>query len=245
MRSTRSGTAIGILLAAVAIPSQPAEAAGAEPTGLVTGTVFLDANRDNELDDGEHVLPGEHLTLRDGSGSYVRSTSTDGIGHYSFTVPLGEYHLDVSGSRYGGASRDVRLTREGEQVGADFAKVGAPVAGQLWQESNANAVRDEHDVPVAGRTIRIVGVNYHRRTTTTADGRFRFPDVPAGSYEVHVPADGAESFTTPLAGDDPTVDSDVTESFRGNGKILTRVTKAGDGELVSDTHLGAGFEVAG
>ncbi|MDP2710611.1 MAG: Pvc16 family protein [Solirubrobacteraceae bacterium] len=71
----------------------------------------------------------------------------------------------------------------------------APRGGGVQELSHVGGiVRDEDGEPVADAWAAVLGLG--RMATSNADGRFRIPRVPAGTYEVHVRAgDGREAST--------------------------------------------------
>ena len=55
----------------------------------ISGTVFLDVNKDGDLQTGEVGIPGVTITLTNSAGAVVGTTTTDANGNYSFpNVPL-------------------------------------------------------------------------------------------------------------------------------------------------------------
>jgi hypothetical protein len=80
-----------------------------------------------------------------------------------------------------------------------FALAFALTAGAVWQ-ANAQAtsgsisgvVTDENQSVIASATVtaRNVGTNESRTATTDSEGRYRFPNLPVGNYEVTVQAKG-------------------------------------------------------
>ena len=53
-----------------------------ELAGLVSGTVYVDRNRDSIRDPNEQRLPGETIQLIDSTGRIIRTTTTDSDGNY-------------------------------------------------------------------------------------------------------------------------------------------------------------------
>lgn len=74
-----------------------------EPTGIITGAVFKDADGDEALDSGE-AMSGVTVNLFDSDNNLVATTTTDASGSYSFTgVSIGTYSVqavDKTGTRY-------------------------------------------------------------------------------------------------------------------------------------------------
>ena len=59
----------------------PALAAG---TGTISGTVFLDVNRDGVRQESEDILAGKRIYLFAADGSYLKNALTDSSGRYAF-----------------------------------------------------------------------------------------------------------------------------------------------------------------
>jgi hypothetical protein len=64
--------------------------------------------------------------------------------------------------------------------------------GQVTSGSILGAVQDPSGAQVANAkvTVRNLGTNATQTISTSGDGRFRFPQLPVGSYEVTVEASG-------------------------------------------------------
>ena len=72
----------------------------------------------------------------------------------------------------------------------------ATLSGDVFVDADRDGVRDPSEPGAAGRSVRIVGGTIDRTTTTDSEGRYRFVDVPAGSYTVSITGGGA---TTPVS----------------------------------------------
>ncbi len=74
-----------------------------DPTGAITGNVFLDSDGDETLDSGEEMI-GVTVNLFDSDGNLIATTLTDASGTYTFTgVPIGQYavqSVDATGTQY-------------------------------------------------------------------------------------------------------------------------------------------------
>lgn len=133
----------------------------------------------------------------------AHAASTDSSGYYFFSsVPAGTY--DVRASWVGYRSTEVRgaRVRSGETVTQDFAlsQVGPFVShqgpGNDWirpavrPDGDATpstgmllgTIRDAHRRPIARATVIIVGTA--RMATADSLGRYRFEELPAGTYDV-------------------------------------------------------------
>ncbi len=69
---------------------------GPEPgTATICGVKFNDLDGDGQRDAGEPGLPGWQITLEDGDGNLLATTTTDGNGYYAFTdLASGAYRVD-------------------------------------------------------------------------------------------------------------------------------------------------------
>ncbi|MFD4641219.1 SdrD B-like domain-containing protein [Lentzea sp. NPDC058436] len=59
---------------------------------------------------------------------------------------------------------------------------GGAVTGSAWFDDNGDGIRQPGEAPRAGYTFLIPGL--YRAATTDENGRYRFEDVPAGTYVV-------------------------------------------------------------
>ncbi|TDQ04954.1 SdrD B-like domain-containing protein [Labedaea rhizosphaerae] len=60
-------------------------------TGVYSGTAYFDANANATMDPGEQALPGVTVHIVGGPPYTEESQVTDAQGHFSFTVPIGNY----------------------------------------------------------------------------------------------------------------------------------------------------------
>jgi Subtilase family/Carboxypeptidase regulatory-like domain/K319L-like, PKD domain len=137
------------------------------PTGTLSGTVTAAA--------GGAPLVGATITL---SGT-TRTTSTDVTGAYQMTLPVGPY--SATASLYGYQSFTVSEVdiSQGATTVQSFQLVAAPshvLSGQ---------VRDDQGAAIPNVLVTIIGTPL-APATTGADGRYTFPAVPDGAYDVKV-----------------------------------------------------------
>ena len=188
----------------------------------ITGTVYIDLNRNNALDpvptDGR--IPGVAITLVLGpncSGPVVASTLTDANGNYSFsgaaaglaytlceTQPAG--YLNGSENPGTNASSSVanaitiaNLPVAGS-VGNHFGEQASNsvISGRVWLDTNNDGVIDPAEAGIAGVTIELTGTDLAgsaviRSVLTDASGNYRFDALAPGTYQVREPSQPAGS----------------------------------------------------
>jgi uncharacterized repeat protein (TIGR01451 family) len=164
----------------------------------VSGTVFIDTDRDGARDAGETPLPGVLIELLDGNGTVVASVTTDANGNYTFPNVLpGDYTIRetqpaVFGNPISGpAAPNVRTLTVGRTAitGIEFADTPAVIVGTVYLDENRNGARDPSEPGIAGVQLTLTGTAANgapvsRTATTAADGSYRFDDLMAGVYAV-------------------------------------------------------------
>lgn len=204
---------------------------------IVGGTVFDDKNANGIQDSGEPGLPGAKITATNtltGESTTVFSNSTGG---YSVSLMPGGYiakivppspdfvlsPLSIPGTANGNDFNPItnttqeKLLRSGESgLGSFDAGFYSPVTieSTVWNDVNANGIFDQGEVGYTGAmtvTLYAVGSTVpFKSTATTANGYFKFVDIPPGAYEIvfSQPTAGS-SFTLQNAGNNDLKDSDV------------------------------------
>ena len=174
-----------------------------EPSSI-TGVVYVDANRDCIRDPDERPLSGVTITLRDGSGAIVGTTTTDGRGRYAFDgLAPGDYTVTETqpdGFFQGG---QVAGTGDGRVVGEDVLGVTlgpnedvtdydfcelppASIAGTVYADADGDCEQDPDEIGLGGVTItlRDAAGTVVATTTTDADGNYAFDDLAPGEYTI-------------------------------------------------------------
>ena len=197
----------------------------------ISGNIYLDENRDKTKNGDDVNLSGVMVTLVDGSGNVVATTTTDASGNYNFPgLTDGTYtvKVDTTGKLAGleqtedpsGAknsqSTPITFTRNDPDVtNVNFGYVpDYSIAGNVYRDSNRSESKDATETVFQGVTVNLVDAsgNVVATTTTDADGNYSFSKLPAGDYTVKVVKDGA------IKDMDQTEDPDGTKD-NASGKI--------------------------
>lgn len=170
----------------------------------IAGKSWFDDNANRVQDEGEGPIAGIVITLTgtDDIGQPVsRRTETAADGSYRFDglrpsdaagYTLAETQPDsyidggvVVGSHGGTAGTNqvaaIRLNSGVAATGYDFPERAAGVAGSVYVDVNANGRRDSGEPGIPGVTVALGGP-VSRTAVTDANGRYRFNNLPAGTY---------------------------------------------------------------
>lgn len=179
----------------------------------------------------------------DEKGNYVFERLAPGAYELDFVVPEGYAMVSVS-ERFSGAdlktgSVSAQLTLEmGQRLGGvdvTIERVGS-VEGEIFVDADFDGVRGEGESALAGASVELHLVREDARaivkaTVTGEDGTYRFEDVRAGEYIVHVTLPEGYVFTR--TGGDSQVSGAVGASGDTPSFTLLR------GEEKQDVHIGA------
>jgi hypothetical protein len=164
--------------------------------GSIGDTVWFDADGNGVQDAGEGGIPGVTVTL---AGPAAATATTDGNGLYGFAdLPAGEYTVIVGAGPLGTAlstpgSDAVTLAEGQDYVDADFGfapiivepELGA-IGDAVWLDQNGNGWMDGAEAGIAGVRVVVTSAAGTLATVTDAKGRYLFPDLVAGDYDVTV-----------------------------------------------------------
>lgn len=173
----------------------------------IAGCVYHDRDRDGVRDAGEIGLADVRLDLLDETGQPIASVRTGPDGCYAFTdLRAGLYEIvefqpatwidgaetvgQVNGAPRGVVAANDRIAevamRSGEQgVGYDFGEFLGSLSGQVHVETNGNCLLDPGEAVLPGVAMTLVDqLGTTRTTTTDAQGRYAFVDLPEGTYSV-------------------------------------------------------------
>ncbi|MBC1812994.1 hypothetical protein HCA60_10905 [Listeria booriae] len=179
--------------------------------GSVSDVMFEDLNGNGKQDAGESKgIAGIKVELHNDQGTLVGTSTTGADGRYSFTdLPDGTYYLHVDMSTLptderlyttegingsDGNSTYFTITDGNAVTGYHFGfypneapKLGS-VSDVMFEDLNGNTTQDSGEKGVAGIKVELFNTqgSLVATTTTGADGRYTFADVPDGTYYVHV-----------------------------------------------------------
>ncbi len=206
--------------------------AGVEPI-LLGDFAFVDTDGDGVQDAGEPGLGGVVVDLLVG-GSVVQTTATAGDGSYSFPVAPGTYEVrftapggyQITAQDQGGddavdsdpdqttgttASINVSGPADINTIDAGFF-LPASIGNLVWDDLDANGVQDVGEPGIDGVDVELrdgsgtlVGT-----TTSAAGGFYSFTNLTPDDYTVTFVSPAGASATSPNAGGDDAVDSDIS-----------------------------------
>ncbi len=164
-----------------------------ELAGLVSGTVYVDRNRDGVRDPNEPRLPGVTIQLIDSTGRVIRTTTTDTDGNYLIRgFAPGTYTVrELQPDGYGNGTPNDRVVDVPPLgiTGIDFGEITGTVAGFVYRDYSIDGMRTlaTGETGIGGTTIAITGTDVrgnvvNRTTTTDSLGRYEFADLLQGSY---------------------------------------------------------------
>lgn len=198
-------------------------AAAPKGVGTLTGTV-TDA-------DGT-PLAGVEVTA---DGGFDRTAKTEADGTFALPLVPGDY--TVTFSSFGFAARTVDVTIEDAAAADVSAKLSAAT-----RHAVTGTVKDAAGAPVTGLSVALSGPL--PVATTDSAGRYRFDDVPAGSYTLTTDGDRClRPLGQKLAVDgDETVDATLEQvDFADGYTCTTAVAALPTGTEVLDIHANGGW----
>ncbi len=220
--------------------------------------VWEDLDGDGIQDPSEPGVDNVVVMLLDDDGDMVQQTITDDNGEYiftelvagtymlKFTAPTGysfveprqgdQDNLDSDVDQDTGKINNV-VVRNGEfndDEDAGLIRV-ASVNGRVFNDANANGVREIGEDPVSNVTVELLNEDGDIVETTTTDssGRYAFENVAPAGYFVRFRTPAGFEITTRNAGNDDSRDSDADPS---NG--VTEEFSVNSGQGVDDVDAG-------
>jgi hypothetical protein len=165
--------------------------------GLSGWTVYIDANNDGKLDNGEKE------TLTDTNGNYtfqnvsagtsiVRAIGPAGWSQTTPTNNLGQ-HITVTAGK----------TTSGVLFGEKVIPTGGSISGTVFNDANGNLKKDSSEVGLSGWTVYIDANNDGKlddgelQTTSDKNGNYTFQNLSAETWIVRVNRPSGWSQITP------------------------------------------------
>ncbi|MAU00242.1 MAG: hypothetical protein CL608_24140 [Anaerolineaceae bacterium] len=196
--------------------------------------VWLDANLNGTQDFNEGGVIAVTVSLYDGSGNLLDSTSTNASGNYSFTnLPPGDYYVqvmlpngyafttqDLSGNDATDSDVDTTtgqtidttlLAGENDPTwDAGLVPAIASLGDYVWEDLNGDGIQDAGEPGVPGVEVHLYDDSNTQIMTTTTDvnGRYQFTNLTPGTYHVEFVLPSGYDFTQQDQGAD-TADSDA------------------------------------
>jgi len=120
--------------------------------------------------------------------------------------------------------------------------LAATIQGVVWNDLNRDGVRTEVDARFAGATVLLFGVGLTTNqfiAVTDLDGNYSFAGMPVGQYQLYVTVSSLFGITSPRAGTNTTIDSDLVlySYFPPTAGATDEFSYSGD----PIDHLDAGF----
>ena len=133
---------------------------GLAPPAEIHGSVYLDSDRDRQRDPGEPSLSDWELALVSDDGRVQRGTETDSAGNFVFDdLPPGSYTVTqtVPNGWDASVATAVRIDDLEQAELRDLAGFGnrgaLQITGTLWDDANANQLRDPTESLILDRTV--------------------------------------------------------------------------------------------
>ena len=207
---------------------------GELPIAPISGTVYIDSNRDNALGGTETGrIAGVTVQLFQAAqctgsplactGSAQLTTTTDSSGNYSFsglstglnyvvvqTQPLAYANGNANGVAGSNSIAVSNLPLAGS-ANNNFGELGASLAGSVFLDANNDGARAGGDTGISGVSFTLTGNDINgaavsRSTTSDASGNFSFADLPAA---------GAGGYTVTEQAAQPNAPSTTTATLNG------------------------------
>ena len=190
----------------------------------ISGTVYLDQNRDKTKNTGDIDLSGVTVKLLDKDGNVVATTTTDANGNYSFTgLNDGTYTVQVDktgpladkeqtedpSGKADSRSQAITFTRtDPDVINVNFGYAdNYSIHGLVYRDGDRDETHGATEKGYANQTVELRDKDGKVVATTTTDenGAYSFEKLLAGDYTVKVVKDGA------LTDLDQTEDPDSTK----------------------------------
>jgi large repetitive protein len=169
----------------------------------ISGSVYVDSDRNGTKSAGDLPLGGQTVRLLDSNGNEVATTLTDSNGAYTFAdLVAGTYTIvetqptgyadgtnnpGTNGSVVSGTNRfSVTLTPGQASTSNNFGETPGRVAGFVYLDNDTSGGRTAGDPAIANVSVALVDSSGTTVATTTtgADGSYVFDNLLTGTYRV-------------------------------------------------------------
>lgn len=171
-------------------------------TALANWTVFLDADRDGQLD------PGEISTTTNAAGNYTFANLEAGVYRVSYVLPAGWLRINPATS----SVNQTVTAGQATAVPAFAAAQGCTLRGSVFNDLSGEGTWGRKEPILAGCRVFLDSNRngqYDRNerwTTTDPKGQFVFTNLPPGSYRVAaLPLQGYRVSSLPSGSQDMTL----------------------------------------
>ncbi|MFL5329228.1 MAG: SdrD B-like domain-containing protein [Gemmataceae bacterium] len=197
--------------------------------------VWLDTNCNGLQDAGEVGVANVTVKLLDNSGNFLKSTTTNANGLYSFdNLDAGTYLVEfVSPSGYifapqkvgtdGAVDSNPNVTtgrtdavtlawgENNPSIDAGLCHPKAKLGDYVWLDTDCDGVQDAGETGVANVTVNLLNSTgkFITSTKTSATGLYSFDNLDAGTYTVEFVSPSGYIFSPQKVGTDRTVDSNA------------------------------------
>lgn len=177
-------------------------------------------------------------------GNHIRRGITSVV-TVAYAVSGGGLTVEPDGADFldGGEGDDV-LFADDAHSGQATSFPGAEIGDRVWLDLDEDGIQDEGEPGLSGVSVELYasgGTSALARTVTDADGAYRFSGLASGDYFVRVKAPKGTTFTTAVAGDDGTIDSDISDpDGDGVGDTMVVSLDAGEADLSVDAGVRGG-----
>lgn len=232
--------------------------AGIYQYGRIGDFVWLDNNGNGLQDIGEPGVENVLVSLLNCNGSVIKTSTTDGNGHYlfadlvpnqykiKFTLPSGmklvvpgqgnDPQIDSDANILTGETTCLNLVSNQTELSLDAGTYfPAKIGDKVWVDLNADGQQTGEEPGLAGITVRLLDCNNNeiKTTNSSAQGIYLFDDLVPGSYKIGliIPANYELS---PYQTGDPASDSNIDPATNTSG---CEVLESGEVNLSYDIGL--------
>ena len=159
-----------------------------EDSGVLTGTVFLDTNRNDVWDEGEEAVPGVRVALQN-TPYALRADASGAFTVQNLRKGLFEVRVDARSLPLGYAQSETAPRRATVDDGR-VTDIAIPVVarGQLrgfvYEDADGSGTFERGEVRPEDVRLTLLGNGIEESMRTTSFGQFAFDDLPAGTYRV-------------------------------------------------------------